>query len=130
MIKDLKNGYSASRDKWPKDLESTYTRHVNYRFNIKNYSGGLELTSSGLTYINNQLNGGRVPSGRRNSGGRSNGRDCGHGDYYEDNKRKSEEEKKKAEADKKWAEAKSQKIAGAAKEKEKQENLTNSQAKV
>ena len=99
-MENLENGYSVSRNKCPKDLQSVYTCLISYRFDIQNYSEGLELTTSRLTYINNQLNGVRSPSGRGKDGGKSNSRGCGHGGYYRDNKRKSEEASKKSEANK------------------------------
>ena len=76
IIEDLENGYSTLRNKLPKDLQSTYTCLSNQKFDIKNYSSGLELRSSGLTYINSQINAGRDP-GSRGGEGRDSSRFCG-----------------------------------------------------
>ena len=41
LVEDLENSYSASINEWLKDLQSAYIRLVKYRFDIKNYLGGL-----------------------------------------------------------------------------------------
>ena len=99
LIKDLENGYTASRKKLLEDLQSAYARLVNYEFDFKYYTAENEQTSSRLTYVNAQLQGGRGCGGRNRGGkgdGRGNGGDgCG---YYQD-QRRSEKEQKNAEAD-------------------------------
>ena len=94
LIDNSEDEHSASRNDCPKDLQSAYTYHVNYRFDIKNYSIGIKLTSSGLTYINNQLQAGRGSGGR--CGKERCGKSCGCS-YYQEQK-KSEEARKKATA--------------------------------